>query len=183
MERTYIITPEEFRTLARPASIHIDALQITQYINECEDIYIMPAIGWANLKACANTAAEFHGVDEEFARDVFVNGGEWAAPTGCNCGEGLQFCAGVKKALAYFVYAKMLKNDGTVLQRAGFMQHREEYGNHAERGEALKQYNDVMDTAEKYLAGCLSYLRAHTLECGSVKPLRGSRCRIHSIGD
>lgn len=44
----------------------------------------------------------------------------------------------------------------------------------------LKQYNYLMDIAENYLSGCLSFLNQKN---GDALPLRGSRCHIQAIGD
>ena len=47
-------------------------------------------------------------------------------------------------------------------------------------GIKLKQYNDLMEIAENYLSGCLSFLNQKN---GDALPLRGSRCHIQAIGD
>ena len=81
--------------------------------------------------------------------------------------------------MAYFVYAKMLRNDGAIIARAGAMQHQDQYAYHTNDAE-LKRYNDTMDVAEKYLAECIEY-------ANMFKPVkrhvRGTRCRVHVVGD
>jgi hypothetical protein len=64
------------------------------------------------------------------------------------------------------------------VSRAGFMQHDDQYARHFDDSK-LKQYNDVMDIAERYLASCLAYL--NTIQ--PTPKTKGSRARIYAIGD
>ena len=102
----------------------------------------------------------------------------------CICdkaGKELQYCVGLKSALAYFVYAKIARADGAIYSRAGFMQHDDQYAHHVDDSK-LKQYNDVMTIAETYLGDCLRYIKYHTVD-KVIKPVHGTRARIHAIGD
>ena len=40
----HMITPQEFATLARPCSRHLDDDEVMAYVSECEQLYIIPAI-------------------------------------------------------------------------------------------------------------------------------------------
>ena len=44
MENKHLITVEQFKELARPTSKHVDDDDVTSFIEECEDMYIIPAI-------------------------------------------------------------------------------------------------------------------------------------------
>lgn len=35
---------------------------------------------------------------------------------------------GLKTAMAYYVYARLVKNDGRILSESGFLSHNDEYG-------------------------------------------------------
>lgn len=185
-KRQLLIWPEQFRELTRPVSIHVDDDEIAQFIRECEDVYIIPAVGWPTLKKA--TATDPCAVDwsdiyaEGFDPAVLLDGGEYIPgdrACGCDPSGETRYCNGLRKALAYYVYAKMLRNDGNILARAGAMQHQDQYAYHTNDPE-LKRYNDTMDIAEKYLAECMEY-------ANSFKPnkrtVRGSRCRIIAVGD
>lgn len=174
----HLLTGAEFKELARPTSLHVDDTDITAFVSECEDMHIIPAIGYEKFKTLV-TEDELSTEDK-----TLLNGGEYMSKaTQCGCedatGGKLTYCKGLKKALAYFVYAKMLRADGSLLSRAGFMQHDDQYAKHVDDSK-LKQYNDVMAVAEQYLASCLAYIKSIT---GSVPPVRGTRCRIHAIGE
>ena len=83
----HMITPQEFATLARPCSRHLDDDEVMAYVSECEQLYIIPAIGYGNFKA-AITGSAFDGTfDGTFSPSTAINGGEWeyTKPNGeCN---------------------------------------------------------------------------------------------------
>lgn len=179
----HLITPEEFKTLSRPVSVHLDNGDVQAYINECEQLYIIPAIGYGNFKAAVTETAWDSTFDDTFTPDIVINGGEWTADKGNVCAEDdgkTQYCVGLKTALAYYVYAKIARSDGSIYSRAGFMRHEDQYAQHVDDSK-LKQYNDIMNIAEQYLGNCLKYLQYHTKD-KTIKPIRGSRVHINAIG-
>ena len=182
--RTPLISPAQFRELARPVSLHVDDSEIAQFVRECEDVFIIPAIGWVNFKSAITNSEWDYTFDNTFASSIFLDGGEYDPADGtCCCGGTageLRYCNGLRKALAYFVYAKMLRNDGNILARAGAMQHNDQYAYHTDQS-SLKRYNDTMDIAEKYLGECLDYANVHRLN--NKLTARQSRATIIAIGD
>lgn len=182
----HMITPQEFATLARPCSRHLDDDEVMAYVSECEQLYIIPAIGYGNFKA-AITGSAFDGTfDGTFSPSTAINGGEWEynKPNG-ECHDttpekGLHYCVGLKRTLAYYAYAQMIKADGAINARSGTMRHDDQYAQHI--NDKMKQYNNIMNIAEAYMDGCLQYLKYHTVD-HAVKPVRGGRARIHAIGD
>ena len=153
------------------------------FIRECEDAYIIPAISYRQFKGaveCENNTPWDDKFDDTFAPVVFLDGGEWTPEQGEDKGM-VQWCSGVRKALAYFVYARMQRADGNIISRAGAMCHREDRADHTDDSK-LKQYNDAMDMAERYLADCVRYLKVH-LRDEHVKPIKPTRARIKAIGD
>lgn len=173
--REHLLTVEEFRSLARPTSKHIDEEEVCSFIRECEDMTIIPAIGYDTYEKLLSDDLS----DEE---KVLLDGGTWVQGIvgRCNGQNGLRRkCSGLKTALSYFVYAKMIQSDGSIVTRTGAMRHNDEYASHIEDKKA--RYNDVMNVAEEYLSGCLQYWKSVKSE--DVHPVRGSRVHIHAIGD
>lgn len=184
MANKHLITVDEFKTLARPVSVHIEEDEVMAFIAECEDMYIIPAIGYGNFKACLNDTPFDTTFGATFQSSVLIAGGEWEnkEDKGCDAGKNvLQYCKGLKSALAYFVYAKIARADGSILTRTGFMRHDDDYAVHVDEAKN-KQYHDIMRIAEHYLASCLLYAKYHSVD-KTIKPVRGTRLRIHSIGD
>lgn len=181
--RLPLITAEQFRTLARPVSIHVDDDEIAQFVRECEDVYIIPAVGWTNFKSSTITNVWSGIFDGTFSPEIFLDGGEYdPADAECGCGsdDGLRYCNGLRKALAYYVYAKMLRNDGNIIARAGAMQHQDQYAYHTNDAD-LKRYDDTMSIAERYLGECLEYANIHRKN--NKLTTRQSRCRVIAVGD
>lgn len=169
MANKHIITVERFKELARPTSKHIDDGEVLTFIRECEDIYIIPAIGLARFKALQEEDGELQNI-------TLLDGGEFKD----KCGE-LKRCSGLRLAIAYFVYAKMIMADGGMLTRTGLMQHNDSYASREDDKNRVRMYNDAMEVAEAYLGSCMAYLKS--VENESIKPVRGTRIRIHAIGE
>lgn len=181
--RKPLLTVEQFKMLARPVSLHLDTQTVEQFIRECEDTFIIPAITYKQFKGaveCENNTPWDKTFDDSFSTVVFLDGGEWKQDEGTEK-EQPQWCSGIRKALAYFVYARLLRADGSIITRAGAMRHREDRADHVDDTK-LKQYNDTMDMAERYLAECVAYLKLHMRD-RQVKPIKTTRARIKAIGE
>lgn len=178
-EHGHLITAAQFRALARPTSCHLDDVEVMAYIAECEDTFIIPTIGYANFRRAINSESFADVFDATFDVSLWLDGGEFVASE-CGCEPKTEWCVGLRKTLAYYVYAKMLRADGTILARSGAMRHNDQYAQHVDPNR--KQYDDVMNVADGYMAGCALYAKTHSVECGAVKKVRGQRARIKAIG-
>ena len=178
-ERKHLLSPVQFAELARPTSMHLEDDEVNRFIEECEDMYIIPTVGYDVFSAAIdyvddNTlGGQF---DDTFDPVLYLNGGAFTY-NDCGCKSRSEWCAGLRKALAYYVYAKMGRADGSIIARDGLMRHNDQYAQHVEPN--LKQYNDVMEVAEQYLASCQRYANTHA--CG-VRMVRQSRATIKAIG-
>ena len=178
-ERKLLLSPVQFAELARPTSIHLEDDEVNRFIEECEDLYIIPTVGYDVFSAAIDYVDDntLDGkFDETFDPVLYLNGGAFNY-NHCGCDGASEWCAGLRKALAYYVYAKMGRADGSIIARDGLMRHNDQYAQHVEPN--LKQYNDVMEVAEQYLASCQRYAKMH--RCG-VRMVRQSRATIKAIG-
>lgn len=82
-----------------------------------------------------------------------LNGGSYNA----KCG-GKRSFVGLKTALAYYTYARMVKNGDGNVTRFGFMNKNNEYSSHSDFKEKLMAYNDAFSVADRYLKECVRYL-------------------------
>nr|DAF20596.1 MAG TPA: hypothetical protein [Caudoviricetes sp.] len=169
MESEHLITVEKFKELARPTSKHIDDGEVNTFIRECEDMYIIPAIGLERFNSLQKDGQEQKNI-------TLLDGGEFKDKDG-----RLKKCSGLRLALSYFVYAKMVMSDGGLLTRTGLMQHNDSYASREDDKNRVRMYNDAMEIAENYLGSCLAYLKS--IEGDKVSTVRGTRLRIHAIGD
>lgn len=179
-EQTHIITYDEFLALARPTSIHLDEDEVMVYVEEAEQLNVIPAITYRwfyDVLDYINNSIDH--ADENL--NTLIDGGAWQGTNdgcGCECDDDLHFCKGLKSAVAYFAYAKMTKADGALMARAGAVRHDDQYYRHED--DKIRQYDDIMDVAEAYLASCLSFIKSKFC---NVKKMRGTRCTIHAIGN
>lgn len=154
--------------------MHIDADEVERWIDECEHLFIVPAIGADMYERL--TSGEKLTEQEE----MLLEGGAYAQKNE----KGTCLFKGLRWALGYFVLAKMIRNDGGMLSRGGFFRHDDEHGSHLDDRNNVNRYNDAMNVAETYLNGALLYWESiNKDDCKSGARVRGSRVRIISVGD
>lgn len=173
--KEHLIDLSEFKQLSRPTSTHLDEEDVNCYISECEDIHIVPAIGYDLYTELIEQERDLSLTDEN--KGLLIGGTYTLSMCGCN-GDETKYCYGLKKALAYFVYAKMILADGEQQARAGFVEHTDTYYHH--KNGKNDRYNDVMDTAEMYLNSCLNYIKSKINN--NQGKVRTTRSHIHAIG-
>ena len=140
----YLITTDEVSKLARTMSVHIDTEKIETYIRESENIDLKSALGdtlFLDVKDHPDNYSEL------------LNGGSYNA----KCG-GKRSFVGLKTALAYYTYARMVKNGDGNVTRFGFMNKGNEYSSHSDFKEKLMAYNYAFSMADRYLKECVRYL-------------------------
>ena len=103
----HLITPDDVQLLSRNSSC-LNPKDVNTYIEEAEQLDLKPAIGTALYMRLLNNTGN--------AQDnrALLYGGEYTTP----CGDIAMF-AGVRKALAYYVYGRIVKNGGRTATRFG----------------------------------------------------------------
>ena len=95
------------------------------YIRECEDANIIPAIGWERFKAATEQGEWGDSVLPDFQPAVFLDGGEYTTKKDGDCSQDettvQKYTSGIRKALAYFTYARLFCAFFTSVSRAGVM--------------------------------------------------------------
>lgn len=140
----YLITTDELRSLARDMSQHVDKNRIEVYIRESENIDIKSALGDAlflDVKEYPDKYNEllFGGVYED------------------RCGIKKTF-SGLRIALAYYTYARIVKNGDSNVTRYGLVNKDSEYSSRPDIKEKIIAYNDAFSVANMYLKECVAYL-------------------------
>ena len=67
---------------------------------------------------------------------------------------------GLRRTLAYYVWARLVKTSVNHLTRFGFVQKRDEYSQATEYRERQTAYNDAFAIADGYMKECLAYIQA-----------------------
>lgn len=139
----YLITTDEVSNLARTMSVHLDAEKIDVYIRESENIDIKVALG----------DALFLDVKEQPENySELLNGGDYGS------GNDRRSFVGLKAALAYYTYARIVKNGDGNVTRFGFVNKDNEYSSRSDFKEKLMAYNDAFSVADRYMKECVRYL-------------------------
>lgn len=170
-----LITPEDVHALARNSSAQLDPRDVSTYIEEAEQLDIKPTIGTAlYLRLLDDTG------DKEANRKLLYGGTYQTC-----CGEVSMF-AGVRKALAYYVYGRIVKNGGRTATRFGFVEKRDEYSYQIDYKERLIVANDATLVADSYMKETLNYIE-NTGLYPEYKTCHGGmknrRVTIKSIGE
>lgn len=140
----YLITVSEVQTLARDMSQHVDKQRLEVYIRESENLDLKGALG----------DALFLDVKEHPEKySVLLDGGVYEI----ECGDKKVF-TGLKSALAYYTFARIIKNGDGNVTRFGFVNKESSDSSRPDIKEKVMAYNDAFSVANTYLKECVSYL-------------------------
>lgn len=137
-----IIQPEEVGTLARPISQHTDREQLVAYITEVEQLQIRSALGgvlFSNIKQSPSAFA------------IILNGG---------IDEVGEVSGGIRKAMAYYVYARVIREGGTIPTRWGAVEKTDEYATRIDQEQKNTIYRECNNIADTYMAEVVCYAKA-----------------------
>lgn len=159
----YLITPEEVGVLSRPISQHIDHQQITAYITEVEQLIIRPKLGDFLFGEVKKNPTDYH---------VILEGGS---------DDYGQVCGGLKKALAYYTYARIVKDGATIATRFGAVEKTDEYSMRIEQDRKDAIYRECTQMADAYLEEVVKYSKKQGWVSDSEAG--GIRSTVYIIGE
>ncbi len=163
-----LISRRDIDTLARPCLA--DDREAERFIAEAEQIDIAPQIGTDVYLRIKESPRDFEDL---------LTGGVWRD----ECGRTHIF-GGLRVALAYYAYARIVKNGGHVASRFGYTEKRDEYSSHVELKQRTAEANDAYAVAVEHLRGCVKYINANPKRFGvtcagsSVKNTTTPRYRV-----
>lgn len=170
-----LITPEDVHALARNSSAQLDPRDVSTYIEEAEQLDIKPTIGTAlYLRLLDDTG------DKEANRKLLYGGTYQTC-----CGEVSMF-SGIRKALAYYVYGRIVKNGGRTATRFGYVEKQGDFSSRVEYKERLDAANDATLVADSYMKETLNYIEQSGVyseykSCG--RGMKNRRVTIKVIGE
>lgn len=166
----HLITPTDVIALSRNNSQSVNVKDIEVYIDEAEQLDVKPTIGTAlYIRLLDDT-----GNKEDNKKLLY--GGQY---TSC-CGNISMF-AGIRKALAYYVYGRMVKNGGRTVTRYGYVEKQGDYSSRVEYKERLDAANDATLVADSYMKETLNYIEQSGVYDEYVSCNRGMRNRRVTI--
>lgn len=148
----HLTTPDSVREDVRPMSNKIKDDRILPYIEEVEQRIVKPRISdelYIDLLLWID-AEDKTSFPEEY--EMLMNGGIYETYSGKKIFKGL------KMAVNYYVYAKILKNNDLNITRFGVVSKEEEYSSRVELSNRLAAEKDVLQVADGYISECIDYL-------------------------
>lgn len=157
----------------RPIAKNIDEARVEVYINEAEQLDIIPAIGAEEYQRLADESV----ILTEDER-LLLNGGYYDGEEHCG---GMRRIAGIKAALAYLAYARFVRNHSTQVTPFGVVVKMGDESNPAtDRGIATVA-DDAKSIGEAYLHEAVEYWQS-VRSCCATRKTKQSR-RFVAIGD
>lgn len=170
----HLITPTDVLALARNASQSIAPKDIEVYIDEAEQLDLKPTIGTAlYLRLLENSG------DAE-ANALLLDGGKYEGKS------GVAMFAGIRKALAYYAYGRMVKNGGRSVTRFGYVEKQGDYSAQVAYRERLDSANDATLVADSYMKETINFIECSKLfgeYSACHRGMRNRRVTIKVIGD
>lgn len=167
-----LLTAKEVPELSRDMSVHIDSKRVETYIRESENIDIKAALGDALFLAIKKNPEKYTDL---------LKGGTYK-----DCGGNTATFIGLKTALAYYTYARVVKNGDGNVTRFGFVNKDSEYSNKSDVREKTMAYNEAFSIADTYLKECLNYIVANKDKYPEYRQnggIKANRTKFKVIGD
>lgn len=168
-----LITIEEAKSLGRPLG-DIKGEKLTSYIKEVENTQIKPSLGDALFKDLQDPDKK-----EEDPLSTLLNGGEYKDGSGV-----FRSFAGLKVAISYFVYVKILMSGDLESTRYGFVEKQGMYSQHLSTAARSAAYNEAMEVAQHYLNECVAFCKDKDLidRKNIRRGVTSGGCTIKKIG-
>lgn len=139
-EDALLITPMEVGMLSRTCTA--DEQKVMRYISEAEQNNVKTILGddlFLRLKAGEEKLLLNGGVYERNGKRYQLNG--------------------VKKALAYYTYSRLLESASVDITRQGAVNRRSEFSNEASRDDLLRTSRETYAIADRYMEECKAYIQ------------------------
>lgn len=157
-----IITASDIRSV-RPVAQNInDAERLHPYIEEVEQLYVIPAITPQVYSQIVKG-----GVDwiDELKAGGFYN-------------DSTEYFAGLTAAMAYLAYSRLIRNQSTNVTAFGVVFKNGELSEKADEATIARMSNEAQEIGVKHLQGCVQFLQYKGVIPCNAKHLRGSRIRV-----
>lgn len=167
-----IIDEERLRANCRNFSGNMDyGRQILPIVEEVETMTVKQRLG---DPLYLHILSYLDGGGEDDSLSMLLAGGRYTDRNGVE-----RVFAGLYKAIAYYVYARMLRNPNGFLSATGFRQPTDSYSTYAEVKERESALLAVMQAADTYMADCIRYIMDDKVLCGIYR----KRCPERAAGN
>lgn len=165
-DNVLLITRDDIVRECRPTSA--EEVLVDRCIEEAQNLDIIPAIGadwWLRVLDKDNDAVAM----------LLWNGGLYEDTNGCK-----RLFAGLKKALLYYSYARLVRSQGGTSTRFDFVVKADQYSDSADLKAKVQAYNEAFQTADGYKAQCLLFINEGG--CCNRRKMVNNRLSVKKIG-
>lgn len=168
-DNTLLICRDDIQRECRPTSAD-DAL-VNRCIEEAQMLDIKPAIG-------DDVYLRLFDLDDEDAQALW-NGGQYTD----DCGN-IRIFAGLKKALLYYSYARLVRSQGGVSTRFDYVIKADQYSDSADLKAKVQAYNEAFAIADGYKLQALRFMSDNAEAFGDCckRKIVNNRIAIRKIG-
>lgn len=168
---TLLVKRKDINDEVRPTSAE-EAL-VNRCIEEAQMLDIKPAIG-------DGVYMRLFSLDGDEAASLLWNGGLY---TDCDGGERL--FAGLRKALLYYAYARLVRTQGGTSTRFDFVVKADQYSDSADLKAKVQAYNEAFAIADGYKAQAMEFMASRPDDFGSCckRVIRNNRIAVKKIGN
>lgn len=168
-----LITATEVGSLSRPC--YADEAILVALIQEAEREDIKPRIGDALYLALKD--GEEASLSDKYK--LLLNGGSWTDKSGST-----RYLDGLKTALAYFVYARVVRDGNITSTRYGSRIKSDDNSLEAETEERQRQYRQAFSSADALLVDCLALINEYPEDYNIVTSasLKSNRTKFKVVG-
>lgn len=147
MPKIYLIDADDLRANIKQISIHVDDQLINNSIIEAQEIDLSPIIGEQVYISILENKGSY--------TDVYKN-----LMDGCiyTYEDNKYELRGIKVALCYLAYARIIKSVDNSVSRSGFLQKDNDHSVHSAIKERLAAANEAAGTGVYYANKCLDYI-------------------------
>jgi hypothetical protein len=145
-----LITFNDIKSSVKSLSEHVKEDRVNNAILEAQQLDLKPRIGEQMYIELLETKA----TPTEAFRALML-GAIYTNPS-----DGLKYeFAGVKKALSYFAYSRLIKGISSSVASTGFVQKNNDFSQHTQLKEKLAASKDAEITGAAYLQECVDYIK------------------------
>lgn len=172
-----IITPTDIRAI-RPIAENVnDIKRLVPYIDECEKLFVLPALGakqyLAIETAITNSTKETNPAPLSDGIKNLLNG--------CYYDSDNQHCEGLKKAMGYLVYSRFVRNQNVNVTAFAIVSKNSEFSEKVDDKTIVRISNDAEKVGLEYLKQCVDFLNFGKEQ--SDKRIFKGRQKFKAIGD
>jgi len=170
-----LTTATEIRALCRPITPNFKDTVIETYIPEAEQLDVKPILG---EQMYIDLSEAQTGTSLTADQILILDGGVYTVD------ERKYVFSGLKRAISYFVYARLIRNIDNNLTSYGFINKQTNESERPQLKEKLHAADDAMKTGNDYLNEVLQYIRLNNIDDAYVCPdVPVRRSTINAIGD